>query len=101
MDLSNTPVTATRHDGWTPARRAQFLDRLAQNGNVLAARALVGLSREAAYKLRRREPLFARASQPGGRGRRRTARAGRSAPQDPVNPVRSVRSVNFGPGVAP
>lgn len=63
MDLSNTPdTTATvRHDGWTPARRTQFLDRLAQDGNVLAACALVGLSREAAYRLRRREPLFARA----------------------------------------
>ena len=65
MDLSNTPTptpTPTiRHDGWTPARRLQFLERLAQDGNVLAACALVGLSREAAYQLRRRDPLFARA----------------------------------------
>src|SRR5688572_17413757 len=62
MDLSNTPVAPTvRHDGWTPARRTRFLDRLAQDGNVLAACALVGLSREAAYRLRRRDPLFARA----------------------------------------
>jgi hypothetical protein len=62
MDLSNTPAPATvRHDGWTPERRTQFLDRLAQDGNVCAACALVGLSREAAYRLRRREPLFARA----------------------------------------
>jgi hypothetical protein len=63
MDLSNTPVApaTVRHDGWTAARRAQFLDRLAQDGNVLAACALVGLSREAAYRLRRRDPLFARA----------------------------------------
>jgi hypothetical protein len=59
MDLSNTP--APRHDGWTPERRTRFLDRLAQDGNVLAACALVGLSREAAYRLRRRDPVFARA----------------------------------------
>ena len=62
MDLSNFPVaTLVRHDGWTPERRTRFLDRLAQDGNVLAACALVGLSREAAFRLRRREPLFARA----------------------------------------
>ncbi|HEY6815897.1 MAG TPA: hypothetical protein VI168_10195 [Croceibacterium sp.] len=61
MDFSNTPAPTVRHDGWTPERRVQFLDRLAQDGNVLAACALVGLSREAAYQLRRREPLFARA----------------------------------------
>ena len=61
MDLSNTPATTVRHDGWTPERRTQFLDRLAQDGNVLASCALVGLSREAAYRLKRRDPLFARA----------------------------------------
>ena len=61
MDLSNTPAATVRHDGWTPERRAQFLDRLAQDGNVLAACAHVRLSREAAYRLRRRDPLFARA----------------------------------------
>lgn len=61
MDLSNTPVATVRHNGWTPARRTQFLERLAHDGNVSAACARVGLSREAAYRLRRREPLFARA----------------------------------------
>ena len=59
MDLSNTP--ATRHDGWTAARKAQFLESLAHDGNVRAACARVGLSREAAYRLRRRDALFARA----------------------------------------
>src|SRR6187549_3736284 len=59
MDLSNTP--ATRHDGWTAARKAHFLDALAGEGNVRAACARVGLSREAAYRLRRRDALFARA----------------------------------------
>jgi len=46
--------------GWTPDRKTQFLDHLAQKGNVRAACARVGLSREAAYRLRRRDPLFAR-----------------------------------------
>jgi hypothetical protein len=59
MDMSNTP--ATRHDGWTPARKVQFLEALALDGNVSAACARVGLSREAAYRLRRRDALFARA----------------------------------------
>ena len=59
MDMSPTPTT--RHDGWTPARKAQFLEALAGDGNVRAACARVGLSREAAYRLRRRDALFARA----------------------------------------
>lgn len=46
--------------GWTPERRALFLDRLAVHGNARAACRNVGLSAEAAYKLRRRDPLFAR-----------------------------------------
>ena len=61
MDLSNTPASVTRHDGWTAARKAQFLEALAGDGNVRAACARVGLSREAAYRLRRRDALFARA----------------------------------------
>ena len=59
MDMSHTP--ALRHDGWTPARKVQFLEALAQEGNVSAACARAGLSREAAYRLRRRDPLVARA----------------------------------------
>lgn len=46
--------------GWTPELKTRFLDRLAHNGNVRAACKRVGLSREAAYRLRRRDPLFAR-----------------------------------------
>ncbi len=60
MDMSTT-IAPTRHDGWTPARKVQFLEALAQDGNVRAACARVGLSAEAAYRLRRRDPLFARA----------------------------------------
>jgi hypothetical protein len=54
-------IPTVRCDGWTPARQVRFLDHLAQDGNVRAASARVGMSREAAYRLRRREPLFARA----------------------------------------
>jgi hypothetical protein len=48
-------------NGWTPGRKALFLDRMAAHGNARAACRAVGLSAEAAYKLRRRDPLFARA----------------------------------------
>lgn len=56
------PITpAIRHDGWTPERRARFLDHLAAHGDVRAACGRAGMSREAAYRLRRRDALFARA----------------------------------------
>lgn len=62
MDM--TPFTTTpgptRHDGWDPARKLRFLERLAACGNVRAACASVGMSRETAYALRRRDALFAR-----------------------------------------
>ena len=58
----HAPITpATRHDGWTPERRARFLDHLAANGDVRAACGRAGMSREAAYRLRRRDAMFARA----------------------------------------
>jgi hypothetical protein len=44
----------------TPDRQVQFLSVLATNGNVRAACAAVGTSAHTAYKLRRRDPLFAR-----------------------------------------
>lgn len=58
--LHQLAARAPRHDGWTPGRKAQFLDHLASRGDVRAACARVGLSAEAAYRLRRRDPLFAR-----------------------------------------
>jgi hypothetical protein len=59
MDALASP--AIRHDGWTPERRTGFLYELAACGNVRSACSHVGLSAEAAYKLRRRDALFARA----------------------------------------
>jgi hypothetical protein len=62
MDLSPfvSSDPATRRDGWSPERKLRFLARLAANGNVRSACAAVGMSRETAYALRRRDALFAR-----------------------------------------
>ncbi len=43
-----------RHDGWTPARQADFIAALAESGCVADACARVGQSRESAYRLRAR-----------------------------------------------
>ncbi|MBN8502070.1 MAG: hypothetical protein J0M19_13080 [Sphingomonadales bacterium] len=44
----------SRADGWTVERQAAFLAALAQARSVAAAARRVGMSREAAYELRRR-----------------------------------------------
>ena len=46
--------------GWTMERRVQFLRCLADKGDVRHACARVGLSRQSVYKLRGRDPGFAR-----------------------------------------
>ncbi len=56
--LATRPV---RRDGWTSERRRRFLELLAAGLDVRRACAGVGLSRQAAYTLRRRDPAFARA----------------------------------------
>jgi len=43
-----------RHDGWSPERQKCFLEALSRTGNVKAAAAYTGLSRESAYRLKRR-----------------------------------------------
>ena len=52
---------APRRDGWTPARRTRFLECLAATRNVSRACAAAGLSRQAVYRLFRRDAAFARA----------------------------------------
>jgi hypothetical protein len=48
-----TPVPLRfRKDGWTPARQADFLGRLAETASVSAAARHVGKTRESAYRLR-------------------------------------------------
>ena len=56
--LATRPV---RRDGWTPQRRQRFLELLGAGSDVRRACAGVGLSRQAAYTLRRRDPAFAQA----------------------------------------
>jgi hypothetical protein len=46
---------------WTPALRRRFLEHLSVSGDVRAAAARCGLSRQSVYKLRRRDAPFARA----------------------------------------
>ncbi len=47
------PVGA-RQDGWTLERQANFIGHLAETRSVLAAARAVSMSRESAYRLRRR-----------------------------------------------
>ena len=51
----------SRRDGWTETRRAAFLAALAAECDVGRACARVGLTREGAYRLRKRDAAFARA----------------------------------------
>ncbi|TXC73728.1 hypothetical protein FSZ31_03065 [Sphingorhabdus soli] len=50
-----------RRNGWTNERRKVFLNVLRAWGNVAHAAHVAGMSREGAYRLRRRCPQFARA----------------------------------------
>ena len=48
-----------RGDGWSPSARKLFLQVLAETGRVGTASEYTGLSRQSAYALRARDPLFA------------------------------------------
>lgn len=48
------PTSASRADGWTPARQRLFLEAVAAGHTVIDACALVGLSYQSAYAFRRR-----------------------------------------------
>lgn len=62
-DAADLAQPKERHDGWSPDKQVLFLEALARTGNVKAAALYTGLSRESAYKLRRRPDgrAFARA----------------------------------------
>ncbi|QJB68690.1 hypothetical protein [Parasphingorhabdus halotolerans] len=51
--FTTVPLRA-RKDGWTPLRQAEFIGVLAETRSVSAAAAFVGMSRESAYRLRRK-----------------------------------------------
>ena len=59
LDTIETETRHYRHDGWTPALRAAFLDTLATSGVVTDACREVQRSSQAAYALRNRDRLFA------------------------------------------
>ena len=63
---SGTPVSCNRlmpglrvrHDGWTDERTQRFFDALAHTGCVRDAARVAGFSNTAAYRMKRRFPLF-------------------------------------------
>lgn len=55
-----TPPRPGPESKWTAEVRTKFLDYLARTGNVRRACWLIGVSAEIAYRLRRRDPAFAR-----------------------------------------
>jgi hypothetical protein len=57
--LEDLADPATRIDGWTPFARRLFLDALADHGKVEVACSFTGMTRQSAYALRARDPLFA------------------------------------------
>jgi hypothetical protein len=57
--LEDLADPAARHDGWTPFARRLFLEMLAETGRVNAACDACCLSKQSAYALRARDPLFA------------------------------------------
>ncbi len=59
LDTVESETRHYRHDGWTPAARASFLDMLAKSGVVTDACREVQRSSQAAYALRNRDRLFA------------------------------------------
>lgn len=90
-DATGPLTTRTiRHDGWTPERRRRFLELLAAGLDVRRACAGVGLSRQAAYTRRRREPAFARAWD----GAQRAARAAEEEAFLAMLPERLLRTVS-------
>lgn len=59
MPATTNAIRPSRASGWTAGRRHRFMAMLAAGHTVSLACASVGLSREAAYKARRRDPSFA------------------------------------------
>lgn len=53
-------IKKTKANGWTKARRAAFLTELAMSCNVRRAHGVAEMAQGSAYRLRRRDSLFAR-----------------------------------------
>ena len=52
------PAPVCRRDGWTPFARRIFLATLAETGRATRAAQYAGLSKQSAYNLRNRDPVF-------------------------------------------
>jgi hypothetical protein len=61
MSSTPPPQPRERHDGWTGARRDRFIDLLSVGLSASRAAMLCGMARQTAYRLRARDPGFARA----------------------------------------
>ncbi len=59
MDLIPDQPRRIRQDGFTPERRAAFLAQLSGRRTVAAAMRAIGVTRKAAYDLRKRDSGFA------------------------------------------
>ena len=57
--LEDLADASSRPDGWTPFARRLFLDVLSETGRVTLACNTAGLTKQSAYSLRARDPLFA------------------------------------------
>ena len=60
MTTPQTEPTSLPAHGWTAEKRVRFRERLAHHGNARAAASEVSMSAQTAYRLRRRDGLFAR-----------------------------------------
>lgn len=61
MSSPPPPHPRERHDGWTGVRRDRFIDLLSVGLSASRAAMLCGMARQTAYRLRARDPGFARA----------------------------------------
>jgi len=59
LDAEDGAIVITRRDGWTPFCRRLFLEVLAETGRVTTACEYARLTKQSAYALRARDPLFA------------------------------------------
>ena len=55
LEITDTDLPLSPQPSWTPERQREFLEALARCGSVKSAAAYVGMSREGAYRLRRRQ----------------------------------------------
>jgi hypothetical protein len=60
IDQTTAEELALDPAGWTPERRARFIELLSESGVVRASARACGLSPQSVYKLRRRDALFER-----------------------------------------